>query len=46
MYKFFLTTVITALCLFVCGCSGGFGSDGIGADEFSPGIFGPDTIAE
>jgi hypothetical protein len=46
MYKTFLITVITALCLTVCECSGGFGSDGPGADELGPGIFGPDTTQE
>ncbi|MDR2592051.1 MAG: hypothetical protein LBC59_04520 [Chitinispirillales bacterium] len=46
MYRFFMTTIITALCLTACVCSGGFGSDGPGADELGPGIFGPDTIQE
>jgi len=46
MYKTFLTTVIAALCLTVCGCSGGFESDGAGADELGPGIFGPDKTEE
>jgi hypothetical protein len=43
MYKTFLATVATALCLIVCGCSGGFNGDGLGADELGPGIFGTDS---
>jgi len=43
MYRFFLTIIGAILCLTVCGCSGGFGGDGGGADELGPGIFGPDT---
>jgi hypothetical protein len=43
MYRAFLTTVITALCLIACGCSGGFGGDGAGADDLGPGIFGTDS---
>jgi len=43
MYKTFLAIAVTILCLIVCECSGGFGSDGTGADELGPAIFGTDT---
>ncbi len=44
MYKAFSAFIIAALCLIACGgCSGGFGGDGVGADELGPSIFGPDT---
>jgi len=43
MYKFFLATAVAALFLIAYGCSGGFGSDGGGADELGPAIFGTDT---
>jgi len=43
MYKVFLAIAVTALCLATCGCSGGFGSDGVGTNEFGPGIFGADS---
>jgi len=43
MYKLFLISVILALCLIACECSGGFEDDGAGADDIGPWIFGTDT---
>jgi hypothetical protein len=45
MYKIIMTTAATALCLIVFGCSGGFESDGAGADKLGPLIFA-DTASE
>jgi len=44
IYKIIIITA-AALSLIVLGCSGGFDSDGDGADRLGPGIFGTDTAS-